>query len=120
MAEVGVIVEGTVGRIADYGAFIKLDSGETGLVHISEVDKNYVKDIREHLREGDKITVKIVAVKEDGKIDLSIKQADPSWEEHGPPRRERNPEFEAKLKRFLRQSQENLADARRQRDNKRQ
>lgn len=117
MAEVGAIVEGTVGRLADFGAFIQLDGGETGLVHISEVDRNYVRDIKEHLREGDKVTVKIVAIKEDGKIDLSIKQADPSYAER---RSGKDPEFEAKLKKFLRDSQERLADVRRQRDSKRQ
>ena len=44
-----------------------------GLVHISEIDRNYVKDVREHLREGDTVEAKVVAIKDDGKIDLSIK-----------------------------------------------
>ncbi|HVE76941.1 MAG TPA: S1 RNA-binding domain-containing protein [Actinomycetota bacterium] len=119
MAEVGSIVEGTVSRIADFGAFVQMENGETGLVHISEVDKNYVKDIRQVIKEGDKVSVKVVAVKDDGKIDLSIKQADPAWEE-STKRTERDPEFEAKLKRFMRDSQERLADVRRQRESKRQ
>ena len=120
MAEVGAIVEGTVSRLADFGAFIQLEGGETGLVHISEVDKNYVRDIKEHLREGEKVTVKVLAVKEDGKIDLSIKQADPTWQDTPKRASERDPEFEAKLKRFMRKSQEHIADVRRQRDSKRQ
>ncbi|MCA1840717.1 MAG: S1 RNA-binding domain-containing protein [Actinomycetota bacterium] len=120
LAEVGSIVEGTVNRLADFGAFIQMENGETGLVHISEVDKNYVKDIKEHLKEGDKVSVKVVAIKEDGKIDLSIKQADPSWEDRPQRRGDKDPEFEAKLKRFMRESQERLADVRRQRDSKRQ
>jgi S1 RNA binding domain protein len=123
LAEVGAIVEGTVTRLADFGAFVQIGAGETGLVHISEVDRNYVKDIKEHLKEGDKVNVKVVAIKEDGKIDLSIKQADPSWEEQSTRNRGgggRDPEFEAKLKRFMRESQERLADVRRQRDSKRQ
>lgn len=119
MAQVGEVAEGVVTRLADFGAFVQLESGETGLVHISEVDKNYVRDIKDHIREGDKVSVKVVAIKEDGKIDLSIKQADPTWEDR-PRRSEKDPEFEAKLKRFLRQSQEHLADVRRQRDSKRQ
>jgi len=57
---------------------VQLAAGETGLVHISEVDRNYVRNIRDHLHEGDKVTVKVVAIKEDGKIDLSIKQGEPS------------------------------------------
>ena len=119
MAEVGGIAEGTVIRIADFGAFVQLAGGETGLVHISEVDRNYVRNIRDHLHEGDKVTVKVVAIKEDGKIDLSIKQADPSWQAHPPRKGDRDPEFEAKLKRYMRQSQERLADVRRHRDSKR-
>ena len=118
-AEVGAILEGTVIRLAPYGAFVQLDTGETGLVHISEIDRNFVKDVNEHLHENDKVTVKVVAIKEDGKIDLSIKQADPSWQAHPPRKGDRDPEFEAKLKRFMRQSQERLADVRRHRDSKR-
>ena len=74
-AEIGAIVPGTVVRLAPYGAFIRLESGETGLVHISEIDRNYVRSVEEHLRIDDAVTVKVLGVKEDGKIDLSIKQA---------------------------------------------
>ena len=118
--EVGQIVEGTVIRLAPYGAFIQLDSGETGLVHISEVDRNFVREITDHLRETDKVTVKVVGIKEDGKIDLSIKQADPSWSPEAPRRRGgSDPEFEQKLKRFMRQSEERLVDYKRSVEHKR-
>ena len=118
--EVGTIVDGTVTKVAPYGAFITLASGETGLVHISEVDRNFVRDINEHLRENDTVIVKVVGIKDDGKIDLSIKQADPDWSPERPrKRRDRDPEFEQKLKRFMKQSEENLVDWRRQRDGKR-
>ena len=119
-AEVGQIVEGTVSRIAPYGAFLQLATGETGLVHISEIDRNFVKDVREHLRENDKVTVKVIGIKEGGKIDLSIKQAAPDWQPETPRRsRSKDPEFEAKLKKFMRQSEERLVDWRRQREAKR-
>lgn len=120
VAEIGAVVEGAVIRIAPYGAFIQLDSGETGLVHISEIDRNFVRDVREHLRENDRVTVKIVGIKDGGKIDLSMKQAAPDWQPE-PPRRSRgsDPEFEQKLKRFMRQSEERLVDWRRQRESKR-
>lgn len=118
--EVGQIVEGTVSRIENYGAFIKLDTGETGLVHISEVDRNFVRDLREHLRESDRITVKVIGIKDGNKIDLSIKQAAPDWTEERPRRsRGTDPELEAKLKRFMRQSEERLVDWRRHRESKR-
>lgn len=117
--EVGTIVEGVVVRLAPYGAFIQLDSGETGLVHISEVDRNFVREITDHLRENDRVTVKVVGIKDGGKIDLSIKQADPDWSPEAPRRRGHDPEFEQKLKRFMKQSEENLVDWRRQRESRR-
>jgi ribosomal protein S1 len=70
--EVGAVIDGTVARITPYGAFLQLEDGRLGLVHISEVDRNYVKDVHDHLREGDVVQAKVVAIKEDGKIDLSI------------------------------------------------
>ena len=117
MAEVGGIAEGTVIRIADFGAFVQLAGGETGLVHISEVDRNYVRNIRDHLHEGDKVTVKVVAIKEDGKIDLSIK----ALQDPAPPRARRgsDPGFEAMLKRFMRQSEERQVDFKRSVEHKR-
>ncbi|HVL33084.1 MAG TPA: S1 RNA-binding domain-containing protein [Actinomycetota bacterium] len=117
--EVGQIVEGTVTRLAPYGAFITLETGETGLVHISEVDRNFVREITEFLHETDKVTVKVVGIKDGGKIDLSIKQASPDWSPEPRSRRDRDPEFEQKLKKFMKQSEENLVDWRRQRESKR-
>lgn len=118
--EVGSIVEGTVIRLAPYGAFVALDTGETGLVHISEIDRNFVREVSDHLHENDKVTVKVVGIKDGGKIDLSIKQAAPDWQPEAPRRRmDRDPELEQKLKRFMKQSEENLVDWRRQREAKR-
>ena len=118
MAEVGAVVEATVEKVMDYGAFVRLESGETGMVHISEVDKNYVKDIRDHVRENDKVTVKVIGQKEDGKIDLSIKQAEPGYEDR-PRRSGKDPDFERKLKKFMSQSQERLVDLKRHKEGKR-
>ncbi len=115
--EVGAVIEGTVQRIAPYGAFIQLEDGRVGLVHISEIDRNYVRDVREHLRENDRVQAKVVAIKDDGKIDLSIKAL------QDPPRkrlkRGEDPDLEQKLKRFLRQSEERQVDLRRSVQNKR-
>ena len=115
MAEVGAIVEATVEKVMDYGAFVRLESGESGMVHISEIDKNYVRDIREFVRENDKVTVKIIGQKEDGKIDMSIKQADPNYQE-APRKSGRDPDFERKLKKFLSQSQERLGELKRHKE----
>ena len=73
--EVGQIVEGKVSGITGFGAFIDLPGGETGLVHISEVARNYVKDINEHLSLNQEVKVKVLSLDEKGKISLSIKKA---------------------------------------------
>ena len=115
--EVGAVVEGTVQRITPYGAFLQLDDGRVGLVHISEIDRNYVKDVREHLRESDRVQAKVQAIKEDGKIDLSIKALqDPP---RRPLRRGSDHDLEQKLKRFMKQSEERQVDFRRSIDKRR-
>ena len=70
---VGEIVEGTVTGITNFGAFVQLPGGETGLVHISEIADTYVKDIRNYLSHNEKIQVKVIGI-EKGKISLSIRQ----------------------------------------------
>jgi S1 RNA binding domain protein len=70
----GTILEGTVINITNFGAFVDVD-GKTGLVHISEVADTFVKDIKDYLKEQDKVKVKVLSVDEGGKISLSIKQA---------------------------------------------
>jgi S1 RNA binding domain protein len=115
--EIGAVIEGTVQRITPYGAFIQIDDGPVGLVHVSQIDRNYVRDVKDHLRENDRVQAKVVSIKEDGKIDLSIKALqDPP---DRPLRRGRDPELEQKLKRFMRQSEERQVDYRRAIDHKR-
>jgi S1 RNA binding domain protein len=116
--EIGAIVEATVQRITPYGAFLALEDGKVGLVHISEIDRNYVRSVEDYLHVNDSVQAKVVAIKEDGKIDLSIKalqDPQPSVNRH----RGADPEFEQKLKRFMRQSEERLVDFRRATENKR-
>lgn len=116
--EVGSKLQGTVTGITHFGAFVKLPNGKTGLVHISEVDDRYVKDINDVLSVGDGVTVKVINVGDDGKIGLSIRKAK---EDRGGNRggRKNDRSFEAKLSRFLKDSEENLSTIRRQADSKR-
>lgn len=72
--EVGAILEGKITGIAAFGAFVELEGGKTGLVHISEIASEYVNDISQYLKEGQVVKVKAIGV-EKGKISLSIKQA---------------------------------------------
>ena len=70
---VGAILEGKVKSITNFGAFISLPEGKTGMVHISEVANAYVSDIRQHLTEGQDVKVMVIGL-ENGKVNLSIKR----------------------------------------------
>lgn len=73
--EVGAILEGKVTGITNFGAFVDLGDGKTGMVHISEVAPTFVKEIREYVTENQTVKVKILSMSEDGKISLSMKKA---------------------------------------------
>lgn len=89
--EVGSIVQGKVTGITKFGAFVELEGGSVGMVHISEISQSYVNDIAEYLKEGDTVKVKILNIGEDGKISLSIKRAlPPSPNQGGFQRRDGN------------------------------
>lgn len=70
--EVGNIVEGTVVSIAEYGAFVRLPGGKTGLVHISQISDKFVKEVKEHIKLGTRVIVKIISI-DKGKIQLTMK-----------------------------------------------
>lgn len=68
----GLITKGTIEKIMPYGAFITIDEGLSGLVHISQICEKHIKSPNEVLKLGDEVSVKIIDVK-DGKISLSMK-----------------------------------------------
>ena len=70
----GLVTEGTVESLQPYGAFVSLENGVSGLVHISQICEKRIKKPSEVLSAGDKVKVKIIGIK-DGKISLSIKEA---------------------------------------------
>lgn len=74
--EEGSIVDGKVTTITNFGAFLDLGDGKSGMVHISEVANTYVKEIAEYLSVGDAVKAKVLTVSPDGKISLSIKKLD--------------------------------------------
>jgi len=74
---VGEIFEGKVTGITKFGAFVSLPDGNNGLVHISEIANTYVNDVHEHVSEGQTVKVKVIGINETGKINLSIKKAEP-------------------------------------------
>ncbi|SFB22876.1 MULTISPECIES: S1 domain-containing RNA-binding protein [unclassified Bacillus (in: firmicutes)] len=130
--EVGSKLQGKVTGITNFGAFVELPEGSTGLVHISEVADNYVKDINEHLKVGDQVEVKVINVEKDGKIGLSIKKAKERPEapksqsysqrpRHGRTN-DRNPRpenFESKMAKFLKDSEDRLSSLKKNTETKR-
>ena len=125
--EVGQILEGTVSGITNFGAFVELGEGKTGMVHISEIADAHVKDINAYLKVSDKVKVKVLSIDERGKIGLSIRQAMEVKKSSRPAEldwsREFNTQaggsFEEVLSKFLKDSEERLLDIKRNRESKR-
>jgi len=136
----GTVVEGTVVGITNFGAFVQIEGAGTGLVHISEIANEYVRDVNNHLKMNEKVKVKVLNVDSaNGKMDLSLKQAlaaDGPGGGLGPPpflprpfrrsgrgKRElpegADPVFEEKLSKFLKSSEERLLDIKRNLEAKR-
>lgn len=134
--EVGTKLEGKVTGITHFGAFVDLTGGVTGLVHISEIADSYVKDVHEHLKINDMVTVKVINVDKDGKIGLSIRQAvdkPPEQQMQQPPMRGprdrggrpfkqgpgRSASFDDKLSKFLKDSEERISNLKKSTESKR-
>lgn len=121
----GNILEGTVVNITNFGAFVEID-GKTGLVHISEVADTFVKDIRQYLKEQDKVKVKVISIDDNGKISLSIKQANIQRKSSRPAEIDWTSEkskapsanFEDIMSKFLKDSEERLQDVKKHQESK--
>lgn len=137
--EEGNILRGKVTGVAPFGAFVELEGGQTGLVHISEISSEYVEDINKHITTGQSVKVKVISVDEKGKISLSIKKAVEETKKvpkekpkkssglKGAPEvfdfssKKGNEElsFEDKLLKFKQDSEEKIQDLKRNTENKR-
>lgn len=73
--EIGKIYRGTVRKIMDFGAFVEIFPGTDGLVHISQLSQERVKQVTDVLKEGDEVMVKVLEIDKQGKIRLSRKEA---------------------------------------------
>lgn len=143
--QVGSILEGKVTTITKFGAFVALEGGRSGLVHISEIANTFVNDVHDFLQEGQAVKVLVLSA-ENGKINLSIKKALPPEQRPASrgarpaprpaPRPAQQPRpftraaqqplppsgdqsFEDKLKQFLSSSEGKMADLNRSIDGKR-
>lgn len=143
--QVGSILEGKVTTITKFGAFVAVEGGRSGLVHISEIANTFVNDVRDYLQEGQTVRV-VVLPAENGKLNLSIKRALPQAARPARPAPRPAPRpasaapssrpvsaggpqqplppsgdraFEDKLKQFLSASEGKMADLHRSMDGKR-
>ncbi len=129
---VGQIVEGKITGITNFGVFVDLGDSVTGMVHISEVAQKYVSEIRDFVKENDVVKMKVLNIGQDGKISLSIKQAEePKPVERRPraprPQNQSKPDgsfvwtaksnepasFEEMMNRFKQTSEEKFSDLKR-------
>lgn len=145
--EVGAIVEGKVTGIKKFGAFVLLENGKTGMVHISEVSTGFIEDLSTVLTEGQTVKVKIMNIGEDNKVALSIKRTLPpepraprpaAGQDGQRPQRPQRPRqdtprvwqpkqqavqgdlsFEDMMSKFKTQSEEKISDLKRVTDNRR-
>ena len=122
----GAVLDGKVKSITNFGAFIALPEGNTGLVHISEVANTFVSDVRAHLTEGQEVKVMVLG-SQNGKLNLSIKRLEARPQRENAPRREAAPRraptpppapktadqlFEEKLKAFMSESDSKISSLR--------
>jgi S1 RNA binding domain protein len=138
--ELGSIVKGTVVKIADYGAIVRLGGGKTGLIHISEIADTFVRDVRDYLCEEDEVTVKVLRLNNKGRYELSVKQCEVQlscraearepvqaahsvarehYDRSSPPESRPPATFEDRLSRFLKDSEQRQHDLKHNTESKR-
>lgn len=118
--KVGEVVEGVVKTITNFGAFVDLGDGQTGLVHISEIADGYVKDVSEFLSQDQKVKVKVISVDEQSKkITLSIKRLNEVKRNNNEHSKKAEMSFEDRLSKFLKDSEERQSDVKRSFESKR-
>ena len=107
----GEILEGVVKTITNFGAFVDLGEGQTGLVHISEIADGYVKDVSEFLSQDQKVKVKVLNVDEQNKkITLSIKKVNEVKHNNTEYQKKAEMSFEDRLSKFLKDSEERQSE----------
>ena len=121
---VGAVVDGVVTGITNFGAFIQLGEEKNGLVHISEISQDYVENVFDYLKKGQKVKVKVLSIGDDGKIALSMRQAKTKTTKPGEvqwgstKKAQQGLSFEDKLNMFLKESSDR-SEQMKTRDNRR-
>ena len=126
--EVGSVVDAKITGITNFGAFAQIDGGKTGLIHISEIAVDFVKNIEDFVKVGDVLKVKVISC-EKGKVSLSAKKvieeerarkaSRPAEVELFEKPKEENLSFEEKMNRFKQDSDERMLTLKRNFESKR-
>lgn len=139
--EVGTVLDAKITGITSFGAFAELQEGKSGLIHISEIATEYVENVSDHLKKGQKVKVKVIAI-DGNKISLSIKRVGADEKKTSRPKKDKStkkaaprstqpPEefefaktrgelsFDDMLQKFKKDSDEKFQDLKRSNDNKR-
>lgn len=120
---VGNIIEGTVVGVQSFGAFVNIGENKQGLVHISQVASSYVEDINQFVKVGDKVTVKVLEIKDDGKISLTMRINEEKREDRRPFKKRDDrrggrgshqdngkEDFESMMKKWMKTSEDKMGD----------
>lgn len=107
---VGDLAECTVEQIMPYGAFVRLATGQRGMIHISELSFNFVKKVEDVLSLQQNVKARVIKIDEKGRIDLSLKKVEERPLIQAPSSREDKDSFEKKMASFLKTSEAKIAD----------
>lgn len=120
---VGNILEGTVVGVQSFGAFVNIGENKQGLVHISQIASSYVEDINQFVKVGDKVTVKVLEIKDDGKISLTMRIHEEKKEDRRPYKKRDDhrghqggrgagakEDFESMMKKWMKSSEDKMGD----------
>ena len=126
--EVGSVVEAKITGITNFGAFAQIEGGKTGLIHISEIAVDFVKNIEDFVKVGDVLKVKVISL-EKGKVSLSAKKvieeerankaSRPAEVELFEKPKDENLSFEDKMSKFKQDSDERMLALKRNFESKR-
>lgn len=107
---VGDLADCTVEQIMPYGAFVRLSTGQKGMVHISELSFSFVKKVEDVLTLQQNIKARIIKIDDKGRIDLSLKKVEERSVVQVPMTKEDKDSFEKKMASFLKLSESKIAD----------
>jgi len=108
--KIGDILEVEVTKIHDFGAVVKLPHNRRGLIHISQVSDDFVKNINDYLKIGDKVLARVKKISTDGKIDLTLKKRKKPLPPNNREKEFKFFSFQEKIDEFLKRADENDAD----------